>query len=34
MPVNAANPVTVEGAKLGRYLFYDPVLSRDSTFSV
>lgn len=33
MPVNRDNPVTVEGAKLGRYLFYDPILSHDSTFS-
>ena len=33
MPVAAKNPVTVEGAKLGRYLFYDPVLSSDSTMS-
>lgn len=33
MPVNAGNPVTVEGAELGRYLFYDPVLSSDSTMS-
>ncbi len=27
------NPPTVEGATLGRYLFYDPILSKDSTFS-
>lgn len=33
MPVNAGNPVTVEGAELGRHLFYDPVLSGDSTMS-
>jgi len=33
MPVNPGNPVTVEGAELGRYLFYDPILSRDSSFS-
>jgi len=33
MPVNGDNPVTVEGVKLGRYLFYDPILSRDSSFS-
>jgi cytochrome c peroxidase len=29
MPVSATNPVTVEGARLGRYLFYDPSLSAD-----
>lgn len=33
MPVAADNPVTVEGAELGRYLFYDPVLSADSSLS-
>lgn len=33
MPVNEANPVTIEGAELGRYLFYDPILSRDSNLS-
>jgi cytochrome c peroxidase len=33
MPVSPVNPVTVEGAKLGRYLFYDPVLSADSSLS-
>jgi cytochrome c peroxidase len=33
MPVAADNPVTVEGANLGRYLFYDPILSSDSTMS-
>ncbi len=33
MPVNLENPVTIEGTSLGRYLFYDPILSRDSTFS-
>jgi cytochrome c peroxidase len=33
MPVAVNNPVTVEGVKLGRYLFYDPVLSSDSTMS-
>jgi cytochrome c peroxidase len=27
------NPLTVQGIELGRYLFYDPVLSRDSTVS-
>lgn len=33
MPVAANNPVTVEGANLGKYLFYDPILSADSTMS-
>lgn len=33
MPVSAENPVSLEGADLGRHLFYDPVLSRDSTVS-
>lgn len=33
MPVSAENPVTTEGATLGRYLFYDPILSRDSSIS-
>ncbi len=33
MPVSPSNPVTAEGAELGRYLFYDPVLSADSTIS-
>jgi len=33
MPQSPENPVTVEGAKLGRYLFYDPVLSSDSSIS-
>lgn len=33
MPVNAANPVTVEGAELGRLLFYDPILSADSSMA-
>jgi cytochrome c peroxidase len=33
MPVAADNPVTVEGANLGKYLFYDPILSSDSTMS-
>lgn len=27
------NPLTVQGIKLGRLLFYDPMLSRDSTMS-
>lgn len=29
----AENPITEEGIELGRYLFYDPILSRDSTIS-
>jgi cytochrome c peroxidase len=33
MPVATNNPVTVEGANLGKYLFYDPILSADSTMS-
>jgi len=33
MPVNEANPVTTEGVRLGRSLFYDPILSTDSTIS-
>ncbi len=33
MPVAANNPVTVEGVTLGRHLFYDPILSSDSTMS-
>ena len=33
MPAPASNPVTVEGAELGRFLFYDPILSFDRTLS-
>lgn len=33
MEVPADNPMTVEGVKLGRHLFYDPILSLDSTIS-
>ncbi|UTW61492.1 cytochrome-c peroxidase [bacterium SCSIO 12741] len=33
MPHSSINPVTEEGVELGRYLFYDPILSRDKTFS-
>ena len=33
MPVSEVNPVTVEGVELGRYLFYDPILSDDSSMS-
>ena len=32
-PVAADNPVTVQGALLGRYLFYEKGLSADSSFS-
>lgn len=33
MPEPSGKPVTTEGAALGKYLFYDPVLSRDCTMS-
>lgn len=33
LPVSSANPLTEEGVALGRILFHDPVLSRDSTIS-
>lgn len=33
MPASVANPVTVEGAELGRWLFYDSSLSADYRFS-
>lgn len=33
MPVNPDNVLSVEGIQLGRYLFYDPVLSADSSIS-
>lgn len=33
MPHAEYNTVSVEGAALGRHLFYDPILSYDSTFS-
>jgi cytochrome c peroxidase len=33
MDVPADNPTTKEGVKLGRMLFYDPILSADSTIS-
>lgn len=33
MPVAEDNGPTVEGVALGRYLFYDPILSADSSFS-
>ena len=32
-PIPEDNPLTVEGVLLGRRLFYDPILSRDSTQS-
>jgi hypothetical protein len=31
--IPATNPMTVEGVQLGRRLFYDPLLSADSTMS-
>ena len=33
VPVSADNPLTVAGVQLGRRLFYDPILSGDSTMS-
>jgi cytochrome c peroxidase len=33
IPVPADNPMTLEGVQLGRRLFYDPILSADSTLS-
>ncbi len=33
VPVPPDNPLTVEGVQLGRRLFFDPILSRDSTQS-
>jgi cytochrome c peroxidase len=33
MPLSESNPVTVQGAELGKYLFYDPVLSDDRKLS-
>ena len=33
MPLSSTNPVTKEGVDLGRHLFYDPILSYDSTLS-
>lgn len=33
MPVNSSNMVTKEGSELGRFLFYDPILSADSSLS-
>ena len=31
MPIPTDNPLTVEGVALGRFLFYDPILSADSS---
>lgn len=33
MPISELNSVTVEGAELGRFLFYDSILSRDYSVS-
>jgi cytochrome c peroxidase len=33
MPIPDNNPLTIEGVELGRKLFYDPILSSDSTQS-
>lgn len=33
VPVPADNPMTIAGVQLGRKLFYDPILSADSTMS-
>lgn len=33
MPIPANNPMTEEGVELGRYLFYDPILSKDGQTS-
>lgn len=33
MEIPANNPMTVEGVRLGRHLFYDPILSADGTIS-
>ena len=33
LPIPADNPITIEGVDLGRYLFYDPILSRDKTIA-
>lgn len=33
LPLIASNPLTEEGVALGRYLFYDPILSVDSSIS-
>ncbi|MEM9261621.1 MAG: cytochrome c peroxidase, partial [Bacteroidota bacterium] len=31
--VDESNPLTVEGIELGRRLFYDPIMGRDSSFA-
>jgi cytochrome c peroxidase len=33
MDIPADNPMTIDGIELGRHLFYDPILSADSTMS-
>lgn len=33
MEIPADNPLTIDGVELGRHLFYDPILSVDSTIS-
>ena len=33
MPIRANNPVSVDKEKLGRLLFFDPILSGDNTIS-
>lgn len=33
MPVDDSNPMTMEGIALGRKLFFDPILSKDSSLS-
>ena len=33
MEIPEDNPLTVEGVQLGRFLFYDPILSKDSSMS-
>ncbi len=33
MEIPSDNPLTVDGVELGRHLFYDPILSADSTLS-
>lgn len=33
MEIPSDNPLTVDGVELGRFLFYDPILSADSTMS-
>lgn len=33
MEIPADNPITIDGVQLGRHLFFDPILSADSTMS-